>query len=162
MSDTKIDILHQNSRNSTDDMEREELLWEDREEKLLHKWKTEMISKSSSHLRKGKRYKKLHLIFGIPSTVIPLVMAGLTGYNEINKIAASSVLIISGVLTGVSNFSNFSKKSQIHLEFENRYSQLSLDIDSELCKPKKNRAACDMFIEKIKQQYHCLNQQAPM
>lgn len=150
------------SKQSEDNENRKELLWEAREENLLKGWKQEMAEKSKYHFRKGEKNKKLYLSFGIPSTILPLIMAGLTGIVPVDPIVVSCLMMFAGILTGVQNFINFSKKSQVHFEFENKYSQLCLEIDSELCRPKIARCACDVFIERIKQQYHSLNQQAPI
>jgi len=149
------------SKGTIDDPDRKELLWEKREEKLLHKWKDDMIVKSKKHYLKSKKFKKLYLVFGCITIIIPLILSGIIDM-DIHPYVISFLMIFSGVMSGVSTFINFGKKFQSHSEFDNRYNGLALEIESELRKPKKNRIACDVFLERARLTYSNLDTQAPM
>ena len=151
------------SSESKDDTERKELLWTGKQEQILKEWKAEMIQRSEFHGLKGRKYRKLYNLFGLPSVIIPIVLSALSdtlkkeNYDLINAL----LLLSAGVFAGVNAFLNFGKKFANHIEFENRYDELARRIDKELAKPKKNRLACDVYMEKIQLRYSSLNVRAP-
>jgi hypothetical protein len=59
-----------------------------------------------------------------------------------------------GLFSGVGMFFNFGKKEQLHFEYMNRFFELANEIEAELSKPKRHRIACDVYMEKIKQEYN--------
>lgn len=144
------------------DREREEMLWTERPEKQLSTWKKEIDLKSKHHKKIGRRNKKLYIVNGIPAIVIPLVIAGLNGIVDILPITISCLMIFASVISTISSFMNFGKKSQMHFEYESKYGELSLIIELELCKKKVDRIACDVFLERIFNKYNSLNNSAPI
>jgi len=58
----------------------------------------------------------------------------------------------SGLFSGIGMFFNFGKKEHTHFEYANKFFELSNEIESELSKPKRMRVACDVYMEKIKQE----------
>jgi hypothetical protein len=159
--DAKIDITPPSKSDSKDDSTRKELLWEAREESLIIKWKNEMLIKKNHHNKKGIRLKKFYRIFGIPACCIPIIVSGLT--NELKDFPEilSYLMIATGIITTMMTFFNFSKTSQLHFEFENRYAMLVKNIEKEMQKPKKSRIACDVYVENIYLQYCYLDSSAP-
>jgi hypothetical protein len=95
--DIKVDITPP-STGSRDDDNRKELLWELREEELLEKWKDEMYDNSKLHRNSGKKYKNLYAIFGVPATLIPIIMSGLTAPLEDYPLTQSLLMITTGTL----------------------------------------------------------------
>ena len=158
--DIRIEITPP-SKDSMDNPDRRELFWESREEKLLHGWKDDMIVKSKKHYLRSKKFKKLYLVFGCITIFIPLILSGIIDM-DIHPYVISFLMIFSGMVSGLSTFINFGKKFQAHSEFDNKYSGLALEIESELRKPKKNRIACDVFLERMRLTYGNLDMQAPM
>ncbi len=154
-------ILDSESR-SKDDPNRKELLWEHREEDFLKKITSACEKQSKLHRIKGKLFKKLYSAFGVPSMLIPIVLSGLTDQLHDYKLVQSLLMIATGTLTGISTFFNFGKKYQEHFDYENKYAGLAGDISTELCKPKRHRIACDVYLERIRLLYSNLNTNAPI
>lgn len=159
MSDIKIDVTPTSV--SEDDPSRKELLWYKRQEKLLLKWSDELIIKKKHHNRKGKFNMKLYYILGIPNIIIPLVVGSTDLITIIEPLKLSILLISNAVFAGVTTFMNFSKKTQLHFEYEAKYSELAVSIEKELCIPKAHRVAADVFLERIQSSYNYLNSNAP-
>jgi len=160
MSDIKVQLERSDTPESKDES-RKELLWEAREEELLLKWKIEMEQNSKNHLRSGQKYKRLYAIFGVPATLIPIVMSGMTNQLEAYPLVQSLLMVTTGALVGISTFFNLGKKFAKHFEYQNRYDELSREIEKELKKPKKARLACDIYMERIYMKYSSLNARAP-
>jgi hypothetical protein len=161
MENTEIDIDMDITPPSLDNSSRTEMMWTERPEKQLATWKKEIDLKSKHHNKVGKKNKKLYIITGIPSIIIPLIIAGLNGVVDIMPITISILMICSSVISTISSFINFGKKSQVHLEYDSKYDELSLIIELELCKKKIDRIACDVFLERIFNRYNALNSAAP-
>ena len=156
-----FDELLKEESGSKDDPNRREMLWEPREEQYLKKIILECDSQSRLHRRKGKLFKKLYMTFGVPSILIPIVLSGITEEIKHHPLLNSMLLMSAGIISGISGFFNFGRKYQEHFEFENKYSGLSQEIENELTKPKKNRVAVDVYLERVRLKYCNLNNHAP-
>ena len=71
------------------------------------------------------------------------------------------LLLLSGMLSGVNMFLNFSKKEQLFGEYSNKYKELQTIIEFQLTKKKRYRLDVDVFSERIKQVYLELNKNSP-
>jgi hypothetical protein len=157
-----VDILmREETPESTDDPNRKELLWEEREENLLLGWATDCKITSELHGLQSKKNKKLYAIFGIPSIFIPIVLGGVSNVIPCNSLIYSLAMMVTGLFSGFGMFYNFSKKEIEHSEYQNKFLELSIDIDLEICKPKFHRVACDLFLERIKLKYTALRNEQP-
>lgn len=67
----------------------------------------------------------------------------------------------AGLFSGVGMFFNFCKKQVEHNTYANKFFKLVTEVESELAKPKKNRIACDVYIEKVKNEYNSLVLSSP-
>ena len=157
--DIKIDLTPPSS-NSKDDESRKELLWESREEDLLKRWMSEMKESSIKQGKKARETKKLYALFGVPATLVPIVLSGLSSL-EIDPLVNSLLMIMTGSLIGISTFFNLGKKFAQHFEYEHKYDELARELEKELKKPKRHRIACDVYMEKIYMTYNGLNARAP-
>jgi len=155
--DIKIDLT---PPSSLDNDNRKELLWETREEELLSKWMTEMYIHSKKQGVKANHTKKIYALIGLPATLLPIVLSGLTSL-EIDPLTNSLLMIVTGSLIGISTFFNLGKKFAQHYEYEHKYDELAMEIEKELQKPKRHRIACDLYMEKIYMTYNGLNARAP-
>ena len=155
----KIDS--QNSDISEDDANRKELLWETREEDLLKKWLDDMMESSRKQGIAGRRTKKLYAILGVPATLAPIIMSGLSSLN-VDPLINSLVMVATGTLIGVSTFFNLGKKFTEHFEYEYRFDELCKELEKELCKPKAHRISADVYMERIYMKYCALNASAPV
>ena len=150
------------SVSSKDDPNRKELLWEKREEDVVRKWVKDMKEQAKKHYKAGKKNKRLHEWITVPSILIPVIASGLTPLLQPYPYVSTGLMLTVGVLTGVNGFYNFASKKEKHLNYEGLYSVLSIEIEKELCKPKKNRLACDVYLESISMKKTQLDLSAPL
>jgi len=139
------------------DVVREPILWEGREESLLHNWRVELFELSRKHGVEGNFNKKLYAGFGLPSCVLPVIS---TQFED-DHVVLTTLLILSGACIGISTFLNFGKAAALHYEAESRYETLARNIDRCLSLPKKNRPDAGIFIEKTLNKYNSLNANCP-
>ena len=156
-----LKIDSQNSDTSSVDDVRKELMWEKREEYLLKKWLDDMLESSRKQGIAGRRTKKLYAIIGVPATLIPVIVGGLTSLN-VDPIVNSLMMITTGTLIGISTFFNLGKKFTEHFEYEYRYDEICKELEKELCKPKAHRISADVYMERIYMKYCSLNASAPV
>ena len=159
--DVQIDLTPNSSNSSKDDPNRRELLWYKREEKIFHNWINESKKKVDFHKKKEKYCKMKNIIFSVPCIVIPIISSGLSGILPCNSLENSILMMIVGILSCVNTFFDFGKKEERHGIFANRYFTLINEVESELSKPKRDRIACDLYLEKIKQNYNTLHLTEP-
>jgi len=162
MENIELERTPPSNKSSEDDINRKELLWENREEIQILKWKEIMILKKNNHNNNGKLNKKLYYIFGIPTIIIPLILGSLNGVVELNEITFTFLMIANSIVAGLNTFMNFSKKSRLHFEFSSKYAEVIVDIDKELSIPKAHRLAADVFIEQIVCKFNSMNNYAPV
>lgn len=156
-----IDVYENNSNISEDDIGRQELLWDPKLERILKVWKDECLYKSKEHVIRSKRNKCRYAIFSIPSILIPMIVTGVGRVLDNDSIVTITLMLTSSIFGGLNTFFNFGKKETLHNEFCNKFLELSDTINVEINKPKRNRIAADVFLEKIKQEYHKLSAAAP-
>jgi hypothetical protein len=154
-------ILDIDKEESKDDEYRKELLWENREERLLLGWVDEIKIRTVKHSSNAKKNKIKYALFGVPSILIPISLGGLSSVIPEHSLIYSVGMMISGVFSGISMFFNFGKKAQSHSEFSNKFFELTNEINSELSKPKAYRVACDVYMTQIKINYNSLCKHAP-
>lgn len=146
---------------SLDDQNRKELLWESREEALLLDIQNKCKESAAHHTKTGKRKKLWYTLCGVPATILPLVTATLTQMG-VAMDTITCLVLVSGILTGVNTFFNFGKQRQCHFDHAGKYDELSMDIGLELCKPKRNRVACDVFLYACSSRFNNINGTAPV
>jgi hypothetical protein len=146
---------------SLDDPERKEVLWEPRLESLCNQWKSDFTNRSDQHDAKAKGYKRRYATFSIPAIILPLILSGFTTVLVDYPLVTSGLMALTSILTGINSFFNYGKKSAKHSEYACRFFKLSIEIDIELAKRKKDRIAADMYIERISNNYSNLLLSAP-
>ena len=165
----KIKILdiddedRQSDKSNSEDVYRQEMKWESRQEEYFKKILKECLEFQKQHDRASHYNKKKYIFMSIPIIILPLVLSSINDvlvekYNYVN----TTGMMISGIISGLSTFFNFSKKQAQHNEFSGKYDELAGEIEAMLSKPKRHRIACDVAIERIKNRYNHLNNSAPM
>ena len=157
-NDIGVDI---DSANSEDDPLRKELLWEGREEKHVRSWIDEAVDRSNRHEKAGKSFKRKHKCFGSLSVLVPIVFSAFTQVKHVEQIVTTVGFVCSSLLSATCAFFNFSGLCTQHLEFANRYEEYANSLRTEVCKPKANRIACDVFLARNEMQLNSLNRSAP-
>jgi uncharacterized membrane protein len=143
----------------------EEEEYTDQSEDLLKQWLQQSKDKSQQHNIKGKHYKKKHELFGLPATLLPIIyspISGLLSQTPGIEIANVTVLILSGVMTGVYAFFDFGRKAELHFRYEALYSDLTTTILVELTKKREIRIRADRFIEMIQSKIDGFSSNEPL
>lgn len=138
--------------------------WSDSTEKLATEWGQKALEASAAHNKAGLKHKAKHVIFGLPSVLIPIAMAPISATladeNGIQYVNMSAFLL-SGILGAVDNFFAYDRKHQRHMDFSARYGDVATDVKYELAKSRKYRAAPDAFLMKIQMKMDSLAASAP-
>lgn len=146
------------------DISRTEEPWDDKMEDLIKSWRNSSQELSVAHNNIGIACKKKHVVYGLPSLMIPMVMAPLSAalkdYDFISYLEMSAFMC-TAVATAMVQFFNFSGKKEKHFAFSARYADLVTDIDQELAKAISFRQPVDTFSLKVKMMYDALNRAAP-
>lgn len=146
--------------NSTDDDNRRELLWEDREENLIMDITRKCEAIAIRHHIKGAVSKRLYAFWGVPGIILPVVVASLNEYLE-EKYYASVAMLTAAICNTIGTFFNYGKMSQKHFDIAGKYEELSQEVQMEMCKPKRHRIACDVYLQKTVSKFNNLNSNAP-
>lgn len=149
---------------SSQDSPRSEMPWEDREEQYLSSIMEFCRIRSEKHRYASKIAKRWYLFLSIPTIFTPAVLATIKdtiSADTSENLWEKSILMSSAVFAGFSSFLNLGKTSSQHSEYNQKYDELQDLITIELCKPKRFRVQCDVFLERVMQQYHSLNKTAP-
>lgn len=147
---------------TSDDNNRKELLWTTKIEDVIRDWHSKCVEFSDIHGIRSKYHKKIFYGLGIPAAIIPMTLAAV---SDIITDDWRSVMVICLIITGILNiiigFLNSGKRAEAHLNFEALYSELSIEITSELVKPQSYRQDADVFIQRIMDRFNSLNNRAP-
>ena len=151
MDDIGIDMntIKEHS-DSHDNLERTELLWEKRIEEVIYKWRKHCIEQSRKHGIKARTLKRKYQLITIPSILIPVVISGFSQLLQNHPLITSGCMVLVSISSGVSGFLNLGKLTEANFHAEGLYADLALNIEQEICKPKKNRLACDVYLERIR------------
>ena len=137
--------LEMNPSTSSLDRDREEVLWESRNQNLLKSWGEECKTLCRQHKEKAKKNKRLHIIVALPCMIIPITTSIVQPHIS-NQLIMSILMLTTGVLSAINTFFNFSAKHVKHNEAVRQYEELSLYIDEILNTKKKHRTAADITI----------------
>ena len=144
---------------------RGEMEWNSKIESLFRHWATLSKENAKKHNIAAKRKKILYRVFGIPSVIIPLIMGSINQiyeeHTDIAIIVNSLGYLISGTLSGINAFMNFSGQYEQHYNAEIRYNEIYTDIQSILIKPQNDRIQADVSIERYKLKIEHINENAP-
>ena len=122
---------------------------------------------SNLHEQSGYYFKQRNNWFGLPSVLIPLIMAPISLLVESANVSAipfvnAGGFMLTGIFTGVYSFFKYGEQMERHFSFASRYSDIVTDIESELIRERKHRTPADVMIVKIKMALANLNTTAPV
>ena len=147
-----------------EDIEREEEPWGVSQEELIKRWRESSNSLATAHDNSARICKKKNLLYGLPSLMIPMMMAPLSAALKDREYISYIEMVAfttTAVTSAMAQFFDYSGKTQKHFSFSARYADLVTDIDHELSKPSQFRQQVDTFSLKIKMMYDGLNRSAP-
>jgi hypothetical protein len=147
-----------------EDTGRDEEPWDTSTEDLIKEWRESCSRLATAHEQSARACKRKHVLYGLPSLMIPMVMtplsAALKDQDWISYVEMSAFMC-TAVTSAMVQFFNFSGKTERHFSFSARYADLVTDIDQELAKPRHFRQQVDTFSLKVKMMYDALNRSAP-
>lgn len=156
-------ILEKKDRESSslDDASRKELMWEAREEKLIQGWIEKCFEKSRNHISRCHSFKIRYHFWGGLSVFTPILFGGLIRLSNFKFQLETIGFILSGLTSAINVFFDFNGLRSKHLEYACKYEDFAHTMQAELVKPKRNRAACDMFLARCELQLGSLNRSSP-
>lgn len=148
-----LDNISENppSSESVDKNDRIEQTWDQRSETLIANWGQSAKKESKKHYAISNKKKTLFYIFGLSAALIPMAI-GITEQFMPSYIK-TIVLLTAGTISTVMTFFDFGGARQKHLASEQLNKVFYIDVEHVLSKPKRFRNACDVTIERLKQEY---------
>ena len=110
----------------------------------------------------GKIMKRRYTMVSLPAILIPLVASSLSTILQPYPIAMTGAMLTTSIFTGISGFFNYGAKTQLHFEYEYNYNKLSNEIDTEMSKKKRDRIACDLYLQIVLSEMNRLDSSAPV
>lgn len=148
---------------SRDDSDRVELMWDSREELLVRQWSDAAGIQGEQHEQRARVFKSRHLFFGFLSMFASILFTGLSSIDveAVPSYAPSFGFVLTGTLSAICTFFDFATLRSKHGEYANKYREYASEIQVETCKPRRNRVACDVFLQSSQMRLNSLNRNAP-
>ena len=163
MESTEVRFHIDSETSSSEDVDRMEEKYCEKNEAYLQKIRQECDCAFNMHDVAAKNNRSKHVFYSTPVIILPILCGALGPLIPSEYSYLSSVFLsLTGIGNGLLQFRNYSKKFQQHSEFAAKYSELGMDIQSELIRSKKHRLPFDVFLLKITTKYNHLNRTAPM
>lgn len=140
----------ENSPASSMDDLRTELAWEEREEILIQKWIDTCTTRETKHTKKARGVRLSYRILALLSIITPIVFSGVAQLkSECGPSLITTIgFVVTGILTASHTFLNLGELMRSHFEYAAKYATLITEMDSEMCKPRSQRVACDVFLKR--------------
>lgn len=156
-----LNIDSEESETKSEDIQRTEEQWTEKNEKFLKDIKQDALHKSNQHDIISHRNKKRYLYTSIPAMVIPLILANVSMVTDDLRYIEPIGLSIVSIINVFQTILNFSKKKEVHNTYAGKYAELAGDIDKILVRRKKYRQPFDVVLEKITTKKNQLDATAP-
>lgn len=131
---------------------RREEKWTEAHENLCKEWLEEAQEASKNHNKSGLSNKFKHVIFGLPTVLIPAIFSpvsiALEGEESLPYVSMTG-FILTGIFGGIDQFFDYSGKHQRHMDFSARYADVVSDIKFELAQGRQFRTDADQFLMRI-------------
>lgn len=148
---------------SSDTQNRVEMLWSKRIEKIIYIWNEKCLKNAIQNEKIARRNKSIFYLINIPSAVMVFIMSTLpSNLLENNSTIFSIILVFVGILSTVNAFLNPGESSAQHYGFSSSYNELSVEIMSEMSKPRGHRQDADVFLQRIMDRFNNLNTSVPL
>jgi hypothetical protein len=144
---------------SEDDPERREMMWRSKAEDLVHTIRDGAKAQSAKHGKAAWKARRLYQVFGLPTVIIPL--AGSVAAQFLPEAGVSAMMLASGICAGVNTFLNYGQKAQAHFEYSARWDEIATTVAFEMAKPRADRTAADVFLERLRNRTSALRAAEP-
>lgn len=135
--------------------------WTDKLETYINDIKETSKESSIYHKKKGIRCKKLRHIWGLPSVVLPIIIAAVENSGYDDKVLISSTLAIATISAAIDHLFNFGKRSETHFQAMSKFDNLVTDCEEVLSIQREYRRNPTTVISQIKIMYDSINEHAP-
>ena len=138
--------------------------WSDKHEALAKEWLNDSKTASEGHNKAGKASKKNHIIWGLPSVLIPLVFGGvcaLLNNDPSLPYVSFTGFTLSGVFGGIDKFFDYSGKHTAHMNFSAKYADIVSDIKYQLSMSREFREDPDSWLTRLEAKYDGTGSAAP-
>lgn len=149
------------STSKSDDIERFDEPWRDRNDLFFNRMRNELLDRSKLHDIISHKNKKLYVYSSIPAIIIPIVMTNFALFLKNNDIILSIGMSVVAIINGLNTLLNFSKKTEIHNTYAGKYAELAGEIDKILIRSKKFREPFDVVLERLSMKKNNLDNNAP-
>lgn len=154
-------------------------LWTPELDKLLRKWKKQIVFQEKGHFSQSRKYNRRHYIFGVPAAVIGSVVATgiLSTFQNCDSCGGDiSVMCIIGqwfrlvlgilsyfsaALIAFQTFMDYESKAKEHKIASNDFSSLQREIDSILLIPGPYRGSPTIVLQGIRRSFDELMRHSP-
>jgi hypothetical protein len=140
--------------------------WNDKIESYIRSIRNSAKENELKHEEAGFHFKKRKTWFGLPTTIVPLVMAPVTlvlgsGHPYALPISACA-LLVSGLSSGINDFFSYSEQTSNNFNSNANWAMLVSEIDCELTKERKFRQSADVFMARSQMKFDALTIKAPV
>lgn len=161
-SDMELGLKKEEDEEVEPDAVREELKWMSDIEKTILGWEATARENVIKHGKMKKYYKRIYNVFGGITAALPIAVGFVNaGVGENSRTLMSVLMGCTGVLVGIYERINAGKKAEQYSHYEYQYSQLANEIHSEMIKPRRNRPAADVYLQKILDRVNSIDSGAP-
>lgn len=134
--------------------------WNDKLENYVFKLRRTATIASKKHDAAGYHFKKRGMWFGLPTTIVPLVMAPVSlilGNTHPWALPISAAaLLVSGLSSGIYDFFSYGEQVRDNFNCSAQWTILANEIDCEMIKDRKYRQQADVFTSRIQMKYDAL------
>ena len=134
--------------------------WNDNIEKYFYNLREECVLHSQLNNDAGYHFKRKKNNWGLPSVLIPVIMApislmvGWSTNNTCSNITASDYInsigyLAAGIVSGVYSYFNFGERTAKHFSVALLYDMIISEINMEMTKGVKFRVQADVFMVRI-------------
>ena len=139
-------------------------LWTSELNKLLRKWKKQIGKREQGHLNLVRKYRQRHYFFGIPSTIITVIVsAGVFSALEQwwIRIVIGNISLFSTALIAFQTFMNYQGKAEQHKSAADDYGSIFRLLDTMLLIPGSMRGNPIITLQDLRKQFDDLIRRSP-
>jgi hypothetical protein len=139
------------------------LPWDKGMEETLQAISNKCKALSLSHQKARDRNRWFWILFGLPSMLVPLVTGGVGAYLEGEYEWVRSVALLTTAMnSGILQFFNFGERRSLYNESSWKFGALGELVDQELSKPRQFRIPCNIFMDRVFNNFQQIKAQSPV
>lgn len=155
-------VVNQTDRDDT--LSTGEEAWTEEAETLAITWADRAGDKSKIHQIAAGKNAKLHIVFGLPGVLLPVIFAVAAPSLEDVQGGAYVLMgsyIVMAIVNGINSFFNFDKRKSDNENFSARFGELTSEVRYQLFKSRRFRVPSDEFLARLQTKLNSLVEQEP-